>query len=277
MSEPLSLSALQSRLFGLITARATVPEELQARGLDAAYVTFHLKGDDRLDAIGRLDIYNSMYFFRILQDVLEADYPTVKGVLGEDSFNQMTADYIVACPPEKPSARYASERLPVFLGDWAASHEAPSWLAAVAELEWARVDTFDDVDDPAMTMAHLQAIDPSTLPSVQLATIRAHRTISSKHGIVDVWRAVEHGEPLSTPDEYENTVLVWREDAMVYHRELSQEEARIWPRLQAGMTFGELCEQLGENYPVEEAAQVAVQLLTAWLADGLLLKITDGG
>jgi hypothetical protein len=271
MSKPLSLSDLQSRLFGLITARDTVPEELQARGLTPSFVTDHLQGDERLDAVGRLDIYNSMYFFRILEDVLEADYPTVKGVLGEDAFKHMAADYIATCPPAKPSARYASERLPVFLTDWCATHEAPVWLPTLAALEWARVDTFDDVDDEAMTMAQLQGIDPSTLPTVRLATIRAHRTVRSNHGIVDVWRAVEHGETVPVPDEYENTVLVWREDAMVYHRELSDDEARIWPKLQTGMTFGELCEQLGETYPIEEAAQVAVQLLTAWLADGLLL------
>jgi hypothetical protein len=271
MSKPLSLSDLQSRLFGLITARATVPEELEARGLEPAFVTDHLKGDGRLDAVGRLDIYNSMFFFRILEDVLEADYPTVKGVLGEEEFKHLAADYIAACPPAKPSARYASERLPVFLTDWCATHEAPVWLPTLAALEWARVDTFDDVDDEAMTMAQLQGIDPSTLPTVRLATIRAHRAVKSNHGIVDVWRAVEHGESVPTPDEYENTVLVWREDAMVYHRELSDDEARIWPKLQTGMTFGELCEQLGETYPIEEAAQVAVQLLTAWLADGLLL------
>lgn len=273
--KPLALVDLQARLFALITARKTVPDELQARGLDAPHVTDHLLGDERLDAVCRLDIYNSMYFFRLLEDVLEEDYPTVKAVLGAEGFSAMAADYIEQHPPQKPSARYASERLPAFLSAWAPQHKAPVWLPSLAALEWARVDTFDDVDDPQMVLADLQRLDPTALPGLHLQIIRAHRTIETSHAIADVWRAVENGKAPPRPAKRRTTMLVWREDTMVYHRELSSDEVAVWPALQRGLSFGSLCEHLGERLGDEQAAQLAAQWLTSWLNDALLLAPGD--
>ena len=268
---PLSLADLQARLFSLIVAREAVPQELKARGLPLEYVTDHVQGDDRLDAVGRLDIYNGMYFFRLLEDVLEADYPAVKAVLGDDEFSAMGAAYLEACPSVKPSARYASERLPGFLSDWCPLRQSPLWLPALAALEWARVDAFDDVDDLSLAMTD---IDPENLPALHLQTVRAHRTVAASQAIADVWRAVEDGEDAPVPEARLNTLLVWRQGAMVYHRELSQGEADLWNKLQGGLTFGDLCEHLGQTLSDEEAAQRAVQLLTAWINDGLLCATT---
>lgn len=264
---PLSLAALQARLFRLITARHNVDETLAAQGLPASHVSTHILGDDRLDAVGRLNIYNNMYFFRLLEDVLQADYPTVAAVLGEERFAGLVADYLQACPSEQPSARYASQRLPTFLCDWSTAN-TPAWLPSLAALEWARVDVFDDADEEALTLAQVQA--EKDLPSLQLKAVAAHRTVTSSHAIADVWRAVENEQKPPEPDAGACTLLVWREDAMVYHRALSNEEATLWPQLQRGLSFGQLCEHLGQTYADEQAAAVAVQLLTAWLNEGLL-------
>lgn len=264
----LPLAELQARLFGLITARNNVDETLQAQGLPASHVTNHILGDERLDGLGRLNIYNNMYFFRLLEDVLQADYPTVAAVLGEQRFRALVADYLQACPSVKPSARDASERLPNYIESWDAA--APPWLASLAALEWARVDVFDEADDEALTMAHVQGT--SDLPGLALQAIAAQRTVASSHAIADVWRAVENGQAVSQPKPTPCTLLVWREDAMVYHRALSADETALWPQLQRGLSFGELCERLGQTYADEQAAARAVQLLTAWLNDGLLAK-----
>ncbi|MDX2020389.1 MAG: DNA-binding domain-containing protein [Deltaproteobacteria bacterium] len=262
----LPLAALQERLFNLITARDNVDETLAAQGLPQSHVTDHILGDDRLDGVGRLNIYNNMYFFRLLEDVLQADYPTVAAVLGEEGFRSLVADYLQACPSIKPSARYASERLPLFLSTWGTP--TPVWLPSLAALEWARVDVFDDADDEKLTLQQAQAT--SDLPSLRLILVTAHRTVSSSHLIADVWRAVEHEEAPPEPAAEACTLLVWREDAMVYHRPLSADETAFWPKLQSGLCFGDLCEHLGQKYSDAEAAATAVQLLTAWLNDGLL-------
>jgi hypothetical protein len=264
---PLSLAALQARLFRLITARHNVGETLVARNLPDSHVTAHILGDDRLDALGRLNIYNNMYFFRLLEDVLQADYPTVAAWLGAERFGALVADYLQACPSTQPSVRYASQRLPTFLKTWE-TPSTPSWLPALAALEWSRVDVFDAADDEALTLAQVQG--DMDLPSLSLVAVGAHRTVTSSHAIADVWRAVEAGQEPREPEAKPCTLLVWREDAMVYHRALSTDEAALWPKLQRGLPFGELCEHLGQTYPDERAAAMAAQLLTDWISDRLL-------
>jgi len=229
-----------------------------------------VRGDERLSAVGRLDVYNSMYFFRLLEDVLAADYPTVAAVLGH-RFSAMVGEYLQACPPNHPSARNASARLPTFLQTWTAESAAPAWLPALAQLEWARVDVFDEADDEVITFAHLQEVTPDALPTMPLMAIKAHRLVDAPVELAPVWRAVAAAEPIAEPVPQACTFLVWREDGRVYHRTIDADEAPLLRMLAEGTTLADLCDRLGDGTgDAWTAAQRAAQLLSRW-ADDLLL------
>ena len=268
--QPVNLAELQSRLFSLITARGCVGEELVASGLAASHVTECILGDEKLDAVGRLDIYNGMYFLRLLQDVLQVDYPTSCAVLGETRFRDLVGDYLQACRPNRPSARDASERLPGFLEHWALGNQVVSWLPALAALEWSRVDVFDERDDETLTMSRLQTIAPSDLPDLHLAAVHAHRLVRSTHDIALVWRAVDQARPVPEPNNTPQLLVVWRQDGVVYHRTADDDEQDLLPLLATGLSFGQMCERLGERYDEAIAAHTAVRLLSLWVQDGLL-------
>ncbi len=271
----LNLAELQARLFRLITARGSVAEELAVLGLPPAHIDDCIAGDDKLDAVGRLDIYNGMYFLRLLEDVLQADYPTVLALLGEARFAALVSDYLQACKPCHPSVREASSRLPGFLESWSTTNNAPAWLSQLAALEWARVDVFDEIDEAVLTMPGLAERDPTTLPEVQLRAITAHRCLFTTHHLAPLWRAVDQGETPPQPEAITQILLVWRQDGVVYHRTANEDERAFLPQLAAGFSFGQLCEQLGEQLEEAQAAHTAVKLLARWAQDGLLTAAQD--
>ena len=85
---PTQLKELQSLLYRLITAPSGVAEGLVAeRSLGAGGLEAIVRGDDRLSAEARVDIYANMYFYRIL-DALKEDFPATRAVLGGDNFHK---------------------------------------------------------------------------------------------------------------------------------------------------------------------------------------------
>src|SRR5262249_9445657 len=138
-------------------------------------------GDARLDAVGRLDIYGHMYFFR-LRDVLAEQFPRVAAALGEDGFHDFVTDYLVACPPGHPSIERAGARLPGFLAGHAFAAGRP-WLAEVAAVEWAEAELHGGPDAKTLAPADLAAIPPEELGELRLELIPCHAFVRSSHAI----------------------------------------------------------------------------------------------
>ena len=74
----------------------------------------------RLDASGRLDVYAHGYRLRLIE-VLDADYPALHTLAGDELFEQLARAYIAAHPSVFPNARWFGIHLPHFL--------APQFLA----------------------------------------------------------------------------------------------------------------------------------------------------
>src|SRR5260370_33631770 len=97
------LKQLQNLLYRLITAASGVAEGLDSeRGMPAGGLDAIVRGDDRLSAEDRVDIYANMYFYRLL-DVLKEDFPATLRVLGDDNFHNLPTGYLLEYPPTEPS------------------------------------------------------------------------------------------------------------------------------------------------------------------------------
>src|SRR6185369_17084555 len=128
---------------------------LEKRGLPASHVDEVVIGDEKRSAVGRLDIYAHMYFFRLLE-ILQGDHPAVAAALGEERFHNLVTDYLVAHPSEDPSVRHASRHLPDFLSE--------PWLSELARLEQARLFCFDAAEAETLELDDLQRLDLASLP-----------------------------------------------------------------------------------------------------------------
>ncbi|HEV2169709.1 MAG TPA: DNA-binding domain-containing protein, partial [Candidatus Binatus sp.] len=107
----MELRNIESLLYRLITAPEGVRDGLgRERRLPAGGLGAIIDGDDRLDAVDRLDIYANMYFYRLL-DVLREDFPATAAVVGTDLFHNLVTGYLLEHPPTEPSIAYAGRYL----------------------------------------------------------------------------------------------------------------------------------------------------------------------
>ncbi len=268
MAWPSDLRSLQRRFLTLVTAPEGVAAGLDRLGATAADLATVVIGDAQLDPVGRLGIYADMYFERLI-DVLRDDYRKLGAVLGDDAFADLVRDFVTALPPEGFSLRDLGGPLPGFLE----SHPLTAgrlWLPDLARLEWSRADVFDQPEAPGLTFDRLRDLAPERFAELDLALIPAHRRCPVAFAVDDLWRRLEGGQPAQAVAAAPGLLLVWRKGGEVLHRRSDAPEADLLPLLDAGTTFGLVCERLGRGRSVEEAAALAFPLLTRWSAEGLL-------
>lgn len=276
----MTLSETQALLYDLLTAPRGVAVGLGARGLTEEVLSTVVRGDARLSAVDRLDIYANMYFFRIL-DVLREEYPRTLAMVGEPAFHDLVTDYLLVHRPAHASLREVGAALPTFLAAQATTLGRP-WLFELARLERAHVDLFDGPDAHPLTILDLRSMadDPTELAALTVQLVPSHVLMTNAFTLSPVWQLSEtpSGSPASpgVPSLRPETLLVWRQGLVVRHRAVTDAaEAVALEHAAAGTTIGALCEALAVPVSAgEEAADAirAFQRLAAWTDDGLLRR-----
>ena len=308
MSSGPDLARTQKTFWDLVTAPEGVASS-GAAGLAGARSL--VRGDDRLDAVARLDIYANMYFYR-LRDCLAEDFPKLAAVLGGARFHNLVTDYLLEHPSCYWSLRELGRRLPAFLERHALSKEVP-YLPSLAELEWARYEVFDLADAEPIARERIAALDHNQVSRLELTLIPACRLLSLDWSVADAWRAVEnlpegqgqagitsaaatgqeHGHfeerppvAIETPKQTPTHLRVWRRDGRVYHRGVASDERACLAELRQGATLARVGEIVVEDHaagvavPDDAAVQKASVrrmriLLELWLEEGLLMEATS--
>lgn len=122
-----------------------------------------IKPNDRLTSFERLEIYNRVYWFRLL-DCFYDDYPGLRAVLGERRFTQLAETYLARFPSASFSLRNLGSRLEKFLLAEPAFTAPRTELALdMARFEWAQVVAFDGEAKPPLTTDDLLDTDPTQL------------------------------------------------------------------------------------------------------------------
>ena len=265
-----ALRETQQLFWTLITAPEGVGDGLRRLDMKSDELARVVGGDERLDAVQRLDIYANMYFWRLL-DILRGDYGAVAAAVGDDGFHNLVTDYLLACPSVHPSVRNVGARLPDFLGRHPLAAGRP-WLGELARLERARVDLFDGPDGQPLTLDDLRQLAPDQFAALPLPLVPSHLLLQVGHAVDDVWRAVEDEQPIEAPAAGARTLIVWRQEATVYHRPVESIERTALERARDGATFGVVCELLAESTSIEEAGPAAFRLLARWVGDGIIAR-----
>ncbi len=156
------------RLMHRALVRPLAPgNRMQSRWTDgrpmADVVAEFIKPNDRLTAFDRLEIYNRMYWFRLIDSFYE-DNPGLRAALGDRKFNQLAIAYLTKHPSRSFTLRNLCGQLETFIRReprWTAPHTA---LALdIARFEWAQTVTFDEAMRPVLTAADFGRTDPSRL------------------------------------------------------------------------------------------------------------------
>lgn len=178
---PRSFLAFQRELQAAVTRPLGPGDRTQRRGADgrptAALAAEFIKPNDRLTALERLEIYNRMYWFRII-DCFHDDNPGLRAALGERRFDRLMRAYLAKNPSRSFTLRNLCDRLERFIRAeprWTAPRTA---LAAdIAAFEWAQTCAFDEAAKPALTAADFAGTPPAKLklglqPHITLLALR---------------------------------------------------------------------------------------------------------
>jgi hypothetical protein len=298
----LPLADIQRLLWDLIAAPEGVGPGLAALRregrLPVADLSEVVRGDQRLAAQDRLDIYASMYFYR-LRDALAEDFPRTAAVAGGARFHNLVTDYLLAHPSRHWSLRHLGDGFAGFLAGHELGRIHP-WLADLARLEWARIEVFDAADVPVLTREQAAAAGPE----LRLRLVPAARLLTVAWSVAPLWLALA-GEEGGTgaagtsaavsdgtggsfpppvrcepPRQQAGGLLVWRRQTSVLHRSLPPDERAALDALATGGAgLPELGALLAERAVAEAAADAVAEatarlagLLAGWLQDGLLAE-----
>jgi putative DNA-binding protein len=264
-----NLPELQAFLYQLITT----PERAKRIGneCDSAFGAAQLlvRSDQRLSAIERINIYADAYFHRLL-DCLHEDFPATSAVVGSDNFVALVRDYLSAWPPTEPSIFYAGRYLPAFLRNHPLVRRWP-FISELARLERAILDVFHAADVSTLSNEAMRAIPPQQWSTIRLKTHPAVEILHNEWRVTDLLGDVQSGREWEKPAHRKSTVIVWRQHAQVYHRDLEEVEAGALAILSDGASFAVICEEIALAAETDHIALIG-RLLARWLEDGTIIR-----
>ncbi len=161
------LAALQRAMWELVSQPLTSANRMGPRTRDgrstAAAAAEIAKPNDRLTSFERLEIYNRMYWFRVLDSLYE-DCPGLRAVLGDRKFMRLAEAYLQKHPSRSFTLRNLPSRLEEFIREqpeWTRPHTA--LCLDLARFEWAQVEVYDGAARPRFTIDDLRGANPARL------------------------------------------------------------------------------------------------------------------
>jgi hypothetical protein len=251
---------------GVGAALASLPNREHAlpRGLEG-----WIRGDERLSELDRLEIYASMYFFRLLDCLIE-DFPATHAVVGHERFHGLAADYLAHHPSVHPSVRMLGSAFGDFLETHPLSREF-CYLADLARFEWALLGAFDAPDAEPLAAECLQELAPEDWPVLRFVLAPSLRILEARAPVHEVWSAATQGRGLPSIESQPTVLRVWREELRVFHRTIGPVELAALRAAERGERFAAMCDAIAARVGEEQAATELVTILQRWLADQLIV------
>lgn len=283
----MNLEELQRTVLSVIQQPLTASERMRKRTLDGKLikpiVDGVIKPNDRLTSIERLEIYNRVYWFRILSSLAD-DFPGLRAVVGQEKFDKILRAYLTACPSESFTLRNLGSRLESWL------HQHPEFggrrqrLALdMVRLEWADIDVYDSDEYPKLSQKRL-----SRLGEDPIFHLQPHlRLLDLEYPVDDLLLAIRDREDEGT-DIASNVVLehhertrskrvqlprpkktylaVHRQEMIVYFKRLEPEGFALLRALQQGKRLSEAIEESvnWSNKKVEDVTEKLHDWFANW-------------
>lgn len=256
----MNLEQLQRSMLEVIQQPLTASEGMRRRTLAGkpikAIVDAIIKPNDRLTSFERLEIYNRVYWFRILSSLAE-DFPGLRAIIGQRNFDKLLVAYLTHCPSESFTLRNLGSRLESWLRDNPDFAPRRHRLALdMVRLEWADIDVFDSAEWPKLSEVDLlkQGEDPTfhLQPYIRLLDlsypvddlllkIREQQEEESDIASNVVLEREEHARqkrwPMPQPKK--TYLAVHRQELIVYFKRLEPEAFALLRALEEGKKLSE--------------------------------------
>ncbi len=138
----------------------------------------------------RFNVHRNNVVLSLVQS-LEARYPAVKRLTGEEFFRAMARLYLDAHPPASPVLIEFGSAMPAFIEQFAPATDMP-YLADVARLEWLQHEAFHAGDASPLEPDVLAAIPPDALARLCFTLHPSLRLLQSPYPVLAIWRTNVH-------------------------------------------------------------------------------------
>jgi len=278
---------LQRLMTNILVRPLTKTDGLQPTWIDGRPMTEvaeeFIKPNDRLTAFERLQLYNRMYWFRLI-DIMHDDNPGMRAVLGDKKFTHLIEAYLTKYPSRSFTLRNLCSRLAQFIREeprWTAPHTALA--QTVARFEWAQTLAFDEAKLPVLTADDISKTPPERLrlrlhPYVSLLALdypvdsyvlavkqrNALRTEASN--AVDAARDAVRQKHVKRPRRQRVYVGVHRLDNRLYYKRLDRPAFLILQAIAAGQPLAKAITAGGRRVkPAEVGSWFSIWMELGWL------------
>jgi hypothetical protein len=280
-SGQMNLDQIQRAVFEVVRQPLTEDERMRPLTLDgkstAEIAEQVIKPNDRLTSVERLEIYNRVYWFRILSSLAD-DFPGLRAVIGQEKFDQVLLGYLTEMPSESFTLRDLGSRLEQWLRahpDVIAGHERMA--LDMVRLEWADIEAYDAAEFPVLTQSELAGLGEDPVlhlqPHIQLLdlaypvdelllkvreTEEPETDISSNVVVMETSDSKQHKRhPL--PRAKKVYLVVHRQEFTVYFKRLKPEAFALLRALQQGQPLSQAIET-SVNWSGKKLERVMEQL-----------------
>jgi hypothetical protein len=277
----MNLAELQHAFFDVVRQPLTEDERMREQTLDGRstrkIAEELVKPNDRLTSVERLEIYNRVYWFRLLSSLAD-DFPGLRAVIGQEKVDQVLLGYLT----EMPSISFTLRDLGSRLEPWLREH--PELIAGhermaldMVKLEWADIEAYDTAEFPVLTQSELANLgeDPTfhLQPYVHLLELaypvdelllkvrdseEPESDISSNVVMMDSSDAKKH-KKFPLPKAKKVYLAVHRQEFSVYYKRMKPEAFALARALQQGQPLSQAIES-SVNWSGKKLERVMEQL-----------------
>jgi hypothetical protein len=237
----------------------------------SANIEKRVVGTQRVPIATRLAIYGNAYRSRLIE-TLEAHYPALLALIGEEEFAALGRAYVRAHDSSFASIRFYGGALGAFLAVFPDYASSP-WLSELAHFEWAMNDVFDAADAVPVDVQALGLIAPEDWAELGFDLHASVRRLDLVWNAPALWRALTNAHPHPEPDAQAQPVpwLLWRRELQIFFRPLMGLEAEALDAVRQGRSFGGICVTLCTALDEEQAPGRAAAFLREWVESGMIV------
>ena len=181
-----------------------------------------------------------------LTGALEAVYPVVRRLVGEDFFRYAAARYIARHPSRSGDLHEFGERFPSFLESFSPA-AALIYLPDVARLEWAYHEVFHAAGHPSLDVAALARVPAERRETLRFRLRPAARLLESAFPILRIWQVNQDDHAGDAPVDLREggvkLLIVRRDNLDIEFCALADGEFALLRALADDCDFADACER----------------------------------
>jgi len=226
----------------------------------------------RIGVDHRLHIYHNAYRARLLENLQDA-FEKTWAYLGDETFESSALAFIEDNPPKHRNLRWHGAEFPQWLEN---RFPQDMDIAELALIDWQLRRAFDGPNASPVQPAELAGLAAQDWACVGFQFVPTLFIAPVRFNSVAIWHELdqEQAPPAaeSLPDP--TWLLIWRKGWQPHFRTIQAVEHAALKQLQGGVSFAQVCADLGEQFSDQKAASVAAESLRTWLQDEMIVGLT---